>query len=333
MFFELRPGGTSHELNRHADSWLRPGPPSPAAWTLWPRCAANTWSVTRRKYRRSPPAIAPARTRRRQTGYEFHARTPRRWSRRFTQARLNCAELGVQRVDPHFGERPAEDGQLRRSRCPAKDAQLAMAPFQFEPVLWPVGSRARLAGCQQLDKSRRRRCLTRQSDRGRHPMFQLSAIQMQSNRRWIAPSRRATATAADHNSSGIGIFPRRVCLHRSNRERTSSMPGTGHVRFDERGWETGRRLGVSARAHPRLYPSTSPIADPIDPLCRPEYRRNEDTAVRIIHCRPALLGCISGSDTPEAQLDCSSRPCSHCRRLYSARLRANPDRFHRRSDH
>src|SRR6516162_5931037 len=27
----------------------------------------------------------------------------------------------------------------------------------------------------------------------------------------------------------------------------------GHVRFDERGWETGRRLGVSARAHPRLY--------------------------------------------------------------------------------
>ena len=27
----------------------------------------------------------------------------------------------------------------------------------------------------------------------------------------------------------------------------------GHVRFDERGWETGRRLSVSARAHPRLY--------------------------------------------------------------------------------
>ena len=27
----------------------------------------------------------------------------------------------------------------------------------------------------------------------------------------------------------------------------------GHVRFDERGWETGRRFGVSARAHPRLY--------------------------------------------------------------------------------
>jgi len=27
----------------------------------------------------------------------------------------------------------------------------------------------------------------------------------------------------------------------------------GHVRFDERGWKTGRRFGVSARAHPRLY--------------------------------------------------------------------------------
>jgi len=27
----------------------------------------------------------------------------------------------------------------------------------------------------------------------------------------------------------------------------------GHVRFDERGWETGRRSGVSTRAHPRLY--------------------------------------------------------------------------------
>jgi len=30
----------------------------------------------------------------------------------------------------------------------------------------------------------------------------------------------------------------------------------GHVRFDERGWETGRHSGVSARAHPRLYKLT-----------------------------------------------------------------------------
>jgi hypothetical protein len=33
--------------------------------------------------------------------------------------------------------------------------------------------------------------------------------------------------------------------------------GNPHVRFDERGWETGRRLGVSARAHPRLYKSAA----------------------------------------------------------------------------
>ena len=35
------------------------------------------------------------------------------------------------------------------------------------------------------------------------------------------------------------------------------MPGNPHVRFDERGWETGRRFGVSARAHPRLYTSAA----------------------------------------------------------------------------
>ena len=31
--------------------------------------------------------------------------------------------------------------------------------------------------------------------------------------------------------------------------------GNPHVRFDERGWETGRRSNVGARAHPRLYRS------------------------------------------------------------------------------
>jgi hypothetical protein len=48
----------------------------------------------------------------------------------------------------------------------------------------------------------------------------------------------------------------------------------GHVQFDERGWETGRRFGVSARAHPRLYTLTFAIADPSGPLCRPECRRD-----------------------------------------------------------
>jgi hypothetical protein len=41
----------------------------------------------------------------------------------------------------------------------------------------------------------------------------------------------------------------------------------GHVRFDERGWETGRRLGVSARAHPRLYKSSGAASGP-DSLLR-----------------------------------------------------------------
>ena len=43
----------------------------------------------------------------------------------------------------------------------------------------------------------------------------------------------------------------------------------GHVRFDERGWETGRRLSASARAHPRLYlqsawPERSGLLDKAD---------------------------------------------------------------------
>ena len=38
--------------------------------------------------------------------------------------------------------------------------------------------------------------------------------------------------------------------------------GNPHVRFDERGWETGRRSGVSARAHPRLYKSARHLLEP-----------------------------------------------------------------------
>jgi len=38
--------------------------------------------------------------------------------------------------------------------------------------------------------------------------------------------------------------------------KTVGKPDAGnrHVRFDERGWETGRRAAHSTRAHPRLYP-------------------------------------------------------------------------------
>ena len=37
--------------------------------------------------------------------------------------------------------------------------------------------------------------------------------------------------------------------------------GNRHVRFDERGWETGRRLYASTRAHPRLYLLAAPRVD------------------------------------------------------------------------
>src|SRR5579872_4019524 len=39
------------------------------------------------------------------------------------------------------------------------------------------------------------------------------------------PSRRATAIACDHNSSGIRDLPLRVSLQSSKRARTSPMPG------------------------------------------------------------------------------------------------------------
>src|SRR6266566_6300061 len=37
--------------------------------------------------------------------------------------------------------------------------------------------------------------------------------------------------------------------------------GDRHVRFDERGWETGDWQSLKHRAHPRLYPSTADAAD------------------------------------------------------------------------
>ena len=50
----------------------------------------------------------------------------------------------------------------------------------------------------------------------------------------------------------------RVDLVRESPVKPVGKPDAGnrHVRFDERGRETGRRFGVSARARPRLYQST-----------------------------------------------------------------------------
>ena len=39
--------------------------------------------------------------------------------------------------------------------------------------------------------------------------------------------------------------------------------GNRDVRIDERGWETGRRLYVSTRAHPRRYPLAGRLASPL----------------------------------------------------------------------
>src|SRR6516225_12320643 len=43
----------------------------------------------------------------------------------------------------------------------------------------------------------------------------------------------------------------------------------GHVRFDERGWETGRRSNVSARAHPRLYKMTGQTGPGVSSFHKP----------------------------------------------------------------
>ena len=61
----------------------------------------------------------------------------------------------------------------------------------------------------------------------------------------------------------LGVFRLRGPLRAPVREsamKPVGKPDAGnrHVRFDERGWETGRRSCVSTRAHPRLYrPSTA----------------------------------------------------------------------------
>ena len=82
--------------------------------------------------------------------------------------------------------------------------------------------------------------------------------------------------------------------------------GNPHVRFDERGWETGRRFGVSARAHPRLYKLTVGKFDsgkfPVSPFfCRYRTKQRFNALLR----RPATQerhiavfchdGCRKGS--------------------------------------
>ena len=75
---------------------------------------------------------------------------------------------------------------------------------------------------------------------------------------WAPPS-----AIARHASIRSGISASSSAECRWNPVRESAVKPVGkpdagnpHVRFDERGWETGRRSGVSARAHPRLYKLT-----------------------------------------------------------------------------
>jgi hypothetical protein len=76
----------------------------------------------------------------------------------------------------------------------------------------------------------------------------------------------------------------------------------GHVRFDERGWETGRRFGVSARAHPRLYTSARAGQEAgqnlsIEPMaCDSANQHEEPPAARLPApaTRRPSSGCVPG---------------------------------------
>src|SRR5581483_2987979 len=66
------------------------------------------------------------------------------------------------------------------------------------------------------------------------------------------------ATRIQKYSGRLGYCACAVSIYRRCRESKVKSVGkpdarNGHVRFDERGQETGRRFGVSARVWPRLY--------------------------------------------------------------------------------
>jgi len=74
----------------------------------------------------------------------------------------------------------------------------------------------------------------------------------------IVPRRGAGRYPDTEVFGTLGVLRLRSPPHRRGRESEVKSVGkpdarNGHVRFDERGWETGRRFGVSARARPRLY--------------------------------------------------------------------------------
>ena len=63
-------------------------------------------------------------------------------------------------------------------------------------------------------------------------------------------AKQAPDTEPGKPVTGAGTHTANV---RRQNPRWEPDAGKPHVRFDERGWETGRRAGVSTRARPRLY--------------------------------------------------------------------------------
>ena len=68
--------------------------------------------------------------------------------------------------------------------------------------------------------------------------------------------RKPSEEAVSRSEGGVAISMTLISTtHRVPAMKPVGKPDAGnpHVRFDERGWETGRCQGVSYRAHPRLY--------------------------------------------------------------------------------
>ena len=81
--------------------------------------------------------------------------------------------------------------------------------------------------------------------------------------------------------------------------------GNRHVRFDERGRETGRRFGVSARARPRLYQvfgcndvaqALMPAASALMPALRLDTVSPPRTGVEMSLWTPDLYGRLGEAE-------------------------------------
>src|SRR5438128_11308009 len=67
------------------------------------------------------------------------------------------------------------------------------------------------------------------------------------------PASRTKWFSASWEFSGSVMFSWGIVRESTVKPVGKPDAGNPHVRFDERGWETGRRSCASARAYPRLY--------------------------------------------------------------------------------